>query len=68
MCASAATFPPRCYDGTPDEITEYCKKLISVVGKNNGFMLDGAIGIPDEAKLENVKAMFAAVHRYGRYD
>jgi hypothetical protein len=55
-------------DGTPDEITEYCKKLISVVGKNNGFMLDGAIGIPDEARLENVKAMFAAVHRYGRYD
>jgi uroporphyrinogen-III decarboxylase len=55
-------------EGTPDQITEYCKKLINVVGKNNGFMLDGAIGIPDEAPLENVKAMFNAVHRYGRYD
>lgn len=55
-------------DGSPDEITEYCKKLISVVGKNGGFMLDGAIGIPDEARIENVKAMFEAVHRYGRYD
>jgi uroporphyrinogen-III decarboxylase len=55
-------------DGTPDEVTEYCKKLINVVGKGGGFMLDGAIGIPDEAKLENAKAMYAAVHRYGRYD
>jgi hypothetical protein len=54
--------------GTPDEVTEYSKKLIETVGKNGGFMLDGAIGIPDEAKLENVKAMYAAVHRFGRYD
>lgn len=54
--------------GTPDEVTEYSRKLIDVVGKGGGFMLDGAIGIPDEAKLENVKAMYAAGHRYGRYD
>jgi hypothetical protein len=31
-------------------------------------MLDGAIGIPDEAKLEHVKAMYEAVHCYARYD
>jgi uroporphyrinogen-III decarboxylase len=54
--------------GSPDEVTEYSKKLIDIVGKNDGFMLDGAIGIPDEARLENVKAMYAAVHHYGRYD
>jgi uroporphyrinogen-III decarboxylase len=41
--------------GTPDDVTEYSKKLIDVVGKNGGFMLDGAIGIPDEAKLEKRK-------------
>lgn len=54
--------------GSPEDVTVYCKKLIEIVGKNGGFMLDGAIGIPDEAKFENVKAMYAAVHRHGCYD
>lgn len=53
--------------GTPDDITEYCKKLIKEVGKGGGFILDGGIGLPDEAKPENVRAMFAAAHEYGRY-
>lgn len=53
--------------GTPDEVTAYCRKLIEVVGKNGGFILDGAFGIPDEAPPENVKAMFRAVHEFGRY-
>jgi uroporphyrinogen-III decarboxylase len=53
---------------SPQEITDYCKKLIEVVGKGGGFILDGAIGIPDEAKPENVKAMADVVKAYGRYD
>ena len=52
--------------GTPQEVMDYCKKLIEVVGKGGGFILDGAIGIPDEAKPENVKAMADAVRLYGR--
>lgn len=39
------------------EVEDYCKKLIDIVGKGGGFILDGANGIPDEAKPENVKAM-----------
>ncbi|MEE8396846.1 MAG: uroporphyrinogen decarboxylase family protein [bacterium] len=53
--------------GTPDEVTAYCRQLIEVVGKDGGFIMDGAIGIPDEAKPENVKAMCDAVFEYGRY-
>lgn len=50
--------------GTPDDTDAYCKKLIQVVGKGGGFMLDGSIGIPDEAKVENVMAMAQSVRKY----
>jgi uroporphyrinogen-III decarboxylase len=53
--------------GTPDEVTAYCKRLIKEVGKDGGFILDAAIGIPDEAKPENVAAMYRTVREYGRY-
>ena len=50
--------------GTPDDVDAYCRKLIEKVGKGGGFILDGAIGIPDEAKLENVLAMAESVKKY----
>jgi hypothetical protein len=50
--------------GTPAEVDAYCRMLIEKVGKGGGFILDGACGIPDESKPENVKAMFASVHKY----
>jgi len=50
--------------GTPDDVDAYCKKLILQVGKGGGLILDGATGIPDEAKLENVLAMAASVRKY----
>ena len=36
----------------------YCKKLFEVVGDGGGLILDASVGIPDEAKNENVRAMF----------
>jgi uroporphyrinogen-III decarboxylase len=53
--------------GTPEEIRAYCRKLIEVVGKDGGFIMDGGTGIPDEAKDENVRAMFDATREYGGY-
>jgi len=53
--------------GTPQEVRDYCKKLIDVVGRGAGFIMDGAIGIPDEAKPENVKAMADFTREYGVY-
>ncbi|MDP6926403.1 MAG: uroporphyrinogen decarboxylase family protein [Rhodospirillales bacterium] len=50
--------------GTPDDVDEYCKDLIKHVGKGGGFILDGAIGVPDEAKVDNVVAMAQSVHKY----
>lgn len=50
--------------GKPDEVRDCCRNLIRTVGKNGGYILDGGGGggIPDEAPLENVRAMFAAAH------
>jgi uroporphyrinogen-III decarboxylase len=51
----------------PQEVRDYCRKLIEVAGKGGGLILDGAIGIPDEARTENVLAMYEAAREYGRY-
>jgi len=40
--------------GTPQEVKDCCKKLIDVVGKGGGFIMDAGALI-DEAKPENIK-------------
>ena len=52
--------------GTPDEVKDYCKKLIDVVGKGGGFIMDSATVI-DDAKPENVRAMINFTTEYGVY-
>jgi hypothetical protein len=53
--------------GTPDDIREYCKRLIDEVAPGGGFILSGALGIPDNARYENVRAMVEYVLENGRY-
>ena len=50
--------------GSPGDVDAFCRTLIERVGKDGGFILDGAIGIPDEARTENVRAMFEAARKY----
>jgi len=50
--------------GTPDEVDAHCRHLIEKVGKGGGFILTGAVGIPDEAPIENVRAMYHSVRKY----
>lgn len=52
--------------GTTDEVKDYCKKLIDVIGDGGGFILSAG-GIIDEAKTENVKAMIEFTKEYGVY-
>ncbi len=44
--------------GTPAEVRERCKRLFDAVGDGGGFILDASVGVPDEARPENVRAMF----------
>lgn len=53
--------------GTPEDVKDYCRKLIDVVGKGGGFILDAAGSIADEARIENVRAMADFTREYGVY-
>jgi methoxylated aromatic compound---corrinoid protein Co-methyltransferase len=44
--------------GMSNHVREYCKKLFDTVGDGGGFILDAGVGVPGEAKPENVLAMF----------
>ncbi len=48
------------YMKTPDNVYEYSRKLVRELGPE-GFILQSGCDIPTNAKLENVKAMVAAV-------
>jgi len=50
--------------GTADDVKRYCWKLIETVGRDGGFILDLATTM-DDAKSDNVRAMFDAAGVYG---
>ncbi|HAM50608.1 MAG TPA: hypothetical protein DCP92_07900 [Nitrospiraceae bacterium] len=52
--------------GSPQDVKAYSKKLIDTVGKGGGYIMDAATGL-DDAKPENVKAMFEFTREYGVY-
>ncbi len=53
--------------GKPDDVRDRCKEMIDVVGDGGGYIMDAAVGVPDEAKPENVQAMFEVTREYGVY-
>jgi len=67
VCIMGLMPSPILCTGSPQEVRDYCKRLIDVVGKDGGYILNGDIGIPDEAKPENVKAMIDFTKEYGVY-
>lgn len=54
------------YAGTPQQVKDYVKTLIDLVGQGGGLMVDCGIWF-DEAKHENVKAMVDFTKEYGVY-
>jgi uroporphyrinogen-III decarboxylase len=52
--------------GTPDDVRAYCKKLIDYCGKDGGYIMDTS-ALLDDAKVENVRAMFDFTREYGIY-
>ena len=64
VCLRGNVLPSLLNTGTPEEVDAYCKDLIEYVGKDGGFILDGAASLTDEAPLENVLAMVQSVRKY----
>lgn len=51
--------------GSPNEVEEYCHRLIEEIGKGGGFILASGCEVPPNAKMDNLKAMVRAVKKYG---
>lgn len=58
MCIEGDVPPAMFTIGTPDDVYNYCIKLIKEIGP--GFMLGAGCSVPYNAKPENVEAMVAA--------
>ena len=52
--------------GTPDQVRAHCKNLIDTVSRGGGYIMDTSTGL-DDAKPENVKALFEFTREYGVY-
>ncbi len=52
--------------GSVQEVKDYCKKLIDIVGKGGGYILSPRSST-DEVKPENLKAMIDFTREYGKY-
>jgi uroporphyrinogen-III decarboxylase len=52
--------------GNPEDVKSYCRRLIDECGKGGGFIMDSSTGL-DDAKPENVRAMFDFTKEYGIY-
>jgi uroporphyrinogen-III decarboxylase len=51
--------------GSPQEVDEYCRKLIQVCGKGGGYILRTDTDSIQDAKPENIRAMMESVKKYG---
>lgn len=51
---------------TPDHIKEHVRRLIETVGKRGAFIIDAST-VLDDARPENVRALFNATREYGVY-
>jgi uroporphyrinogen decarboxylase len=47
--------------GTPDQVSEYCEKLITGIGMKGGFVLGSGCEIPMNCKPENLMAMMKSI-------
>ncbi|MHC4069137.1 MAG: uroporphyrinogen decarboxylase family protein [Planctomycetota bacterium] len=53
--------------GTPQEVRDYCKKVIDGVAQDGGYIMDASAIIQNDAKIENIKAMTEFTRDYGVY-
>jgi len=53
--------------GTPQEVRDYCKKVIDGVARDGGYIMDASAIMQDDTKVENVRAMTELTREYGVY-
>jgi hypothetical protein len=66
VCILGAVPPSLLQTGSVEDVKQYCKWLIDVVGKGGGYIMAPAAAT-DQAKTENLKAVVDFTKEYGRY-
>lgn len=61
-----STAGPLAY-GTPDEVTDYCRKTLEIMMPGGGYCFAPTHQIQDNSPAENLLAMYRAAHQFGRY-
>ncbi|MEM4523240.1 MAG: uroporphyrinogen decarboxylase family protein, partial [Nitrososphaeria archaeon] len=63
VCISGNVPPAILMHGSPQEVKDYCKRLIDTCAAGGGFILSPASTL-DEARPENIKAMIEICREY----
>ena len=53
--------------GKPDDVREFCKKVIDGVARDGGYVMDASAIMQDDTKPENLRAMTDFTREYGVY-
>ncbi len=53
--------------GTPQDVRDYCKKVIDGVAGDGGYIMDASAIMQDDTKTENLRAMTEFTREYGVY-
>jgi hypothetical protein len=65
MCFWGNVPPSLLATGTPRQVKDDVRALIELFGDTGTLIIDSTVGIPDEAKPENVQALKEAADEYG---
>ena len=66
-CVSGNVPSSLLYAGTPEQVTEYCRKLIEDCAQGGGYILTGETHIEKADAAPNLQAMIEAAKKYGNY-
>jgi len=53
--------------GTPEQVRNYCKRVIDGVARDGGYIMDAGAIMQDDTKVENLRAMTEFTREYGGY-
>jgi len=53
--------------GTPDQVRDYCRKVIDGVARDGGYIMDASAIMQNDTSVENIKAMTEFTCEYGVY-
>jgi hypothetical protein len=53
--------------GTPEEVREFCKRVIKEVAQDGGYIMDAGAIMQDDTNIENMKVMNQVCREHGVY-